>query len=190
MYERLYPTFEKDYQFDADKIAEQLSIITGESKEFFFNSQIEDIKKWKEQIDFINKPIPSRGMQKIFHLKGKHYRFETNANKLKAGGYMTSMHLMGNKPHQNISKFLFTIAKPIKITWRGYKDKKIKDFQEYAEDHMEDFKDISMYRAYPVIVFFLTLSKNLTDFMLDYSINQQKKMNSELEKMVQKLTDG
>lgn len=177
MYEKLYPTFSKEYKNPIDKIIEQLMILTGAGIDEVERLKIEDFQDIQKDLQFLNTPIQSK-LKKKFWIGWKRFKFETNARKLNGGAYMSAMHIMENDANTKLHQVLFTIAKPINILGR---EKKIRDYNQYVEDNMESFKDIPMSVAYPIVSFFLTLSKRLTDFTEDYLVDHMQKMNKNLK---------
>ena len=172
MYERLYPTFTKEYKNPLDKIIEQIRILTDQSKEEVERIQIKEYEQIKQDLEFLNTPIEGK-LKKTFWLGWKRFRFETDARKLNGGSYMSAMHIQQNDPNTQLHQVLFNIAKP--INWIG-REQKIDVYSEYYEDNINKFKDIPMSVAYPIVSFFLILSERLTVFTEDYLIEQLKKM--------------
>lgn len=189
MYEQLYPTFSKEYKNPLDRIIEQVMILTGANIQDVERLTIEEFQSIKQDLEFLNTPIEERP-KKRFWVGWKRYKFETNAKKLTGGSYMTSMHLMEQDANTKLHQVLFTISKPINLLGR---ERKIKDYAAYYEDNIESFKEIPMSQAYPIVSFFLTLSKRLMDFTEDYLIEQMSKMNENLKNTKEDLendTDG
>jgi len=177
MYEELYPTFSKEYKNPVDKVIEQIMILTDKSLEEIHALPIEKYQEIQQDLTFLNEPIEAP-LKKKFWIGRRRYKFETNARKLNGGSYMSVMHIQENDPNTKLHQVLFTIAKPINILG---KEKKIGDFSEYYEDNIESFKEIPMSVAYPIVSFFLTLSKRLMDFTEDYLVDQMSKMTENLD---------
>lgn len=185
-YEDLYPTFTKEYKNPLDKIIEQLMVLSKCSEQEVEQLTIAELEELKKDMEFLNGDIQGR-LVKTFKVGGKRYRFETNAKKLKGGSYMTAMHIQENNPHTNLHKVLFNIATP--VNWFRRDKKQDIDYEE----EIEYFKDIPMSIAYPMVSFFLLLSKALTVYTEDYLHDQVKQMNQkmmELKEDLVKDSDG
>jgi hypothetical protein len=170
-YQELHPTFEKEYKNPVDKVIEQLMILTNCSSDEVEALTVDDLHSLQEQMTFLNKPIDKR-LRVIFKVKGNRYRFEVNARKLTGGAYMSAMHLAEKDPNTKLHQVLFNIAKPIN---RFGRDKKVS--KDFYEDHVDDFKELPMSVAFPIVSFFLTLCQVLTTRIEDYSIQTLQKMN-------------
>ena len=175
-YQELHPTFEKEYNNPVDKIIEQLMILTGCSNTEVEQLTIDDLNDLTKDLEFLNKPLDHK-LRLRFKINGVRYKFETNARKLTGGAYMSAMHLAEKDPSTKLHQVLFNIATPCNRFW---KPKKVDQAQHY-EDHVDDFLNLPMSIAYPIVSFFLTLSQVLTNNTEDYSIQILQKMRMKLE---------
>lgn len=99
--------------------------------------------------------------------------------------------------NRNLHHLMYLICEPVKwgfrkefpfIGWKGYKPS-----VKQIEQGIVDFKTLPLEVANPLCVFFLNLSKELSDLLSEYSINELKKMTegmASLQASLEKDTDG
>lgn len=177
-YQDLHPTFSKEYNNPVDKVIEQLMILTGASIQDVEKLTLDDLNEFQEDLKFLSEPLDER-LRLKFRIKGVKYRFEVDANKLTGGAYMSAMHLAEKDPNTKLHQVLFNIAKPINLFG---KDKKV-DTVQFYEDHVDDFKDLPMSIAYPIVSFFFRHWKVLINDIADYSSEKLMMMNEMLKEV-------
>ena len=83
---------------------------------------------------------------------------------------------------KNMHLTMFNLAKPIKATWLGWKQF---DFENHeVSERLEEFKQMPISVAYPIAVFFLSLSKGLTSVLgdcFDKLMTNEKKRLEEIK---------
>jgi len=184
-YQELHPTFNKEYNNPVDKIIEQLMILTGCDLQAVEQLTVDQLTEFQEDLKFLSEPLDER-LRLKFRIKGIKYRFEVNASKLTGGAYMSAMHLAEKDPNTKLHQVLFNIAKPINFFGR---DKKVDSVQFY-EDHVDDFKDLPMSIAFPIVSFFFRLWQTLTADILDYSNESLMMMKETLEEVNRDLVEN
>ena len=198
---QLYPTFkvegvgdgvEVDYKVLAHRIidnkAKQLSIIMNISEKEAMNCTNKEGHQVKLLLET---PLPTK-IVKTFRLKGIVYQFNMDANALNTGGYVGSMNAIKEDPIKNMHVSMFNLAKPVKYSWLRAKWIPYEFKNEDIGDRMKDFLDMPISVAYPIAVFFLKLSKDLTPVMEDYLKESLEKMSNSLDEIKEDLisTDG
>lgn len=183
---KLYPTFKTEGMTDTqiiDNKIKQLSIIKGidlKQAELSTTSEAKEVKELLEQ-PFNDKIV------KYFKHNGITYRFNTSANELNSGGYIGVMNAIKDDPIKNMHVSMFNLATPVKYSWLRSKWVDYKFKPSEVSDRMNDFKTLPISFAYPIAVFFLTLSKNLTSVTEDYLSQSLKMMNKELTEIKEDL---
>ena len=184
-YQELHPTFSKEYKNPVDKIIEQLIILTGSSIDEVEQLTVDQLHIIQKDLEFLNKPLDHR-LRLKYKINGIRYRFNPDARKLTGGAYMSAMHLAEKDPSTKLHQVLFNIATPCNRFW---KPKKV-DQAQFYEDHVNDFLNLPMSIAFPIVSFFLTLSQVLTNNIEDYSTQMLLKMNKNLEEVKQDLVNN
>tara|TARA_R110002153_G_scaffold51452_2_gene144673 strand:- start:4287 stop:4901 length:615 start_codon:yes stop_codon:yes gene_type:complete len=191
LFTKLYPTFKTEEMTDTeivDNKIKQLSYIKGISLEEAEMCTISEGNKVKELLAL---PIPTK-IVKLFKLNGITYRFNVSSNDLNAGGYIGVMNAIKEDPIKNMHVTMFNLATPVKYSWWrakwvGY------DFNpSEVGDRLEEFKQLPISIAYPIAVFFLTLSKVLTPVTQDYLSQSLEIMKKSLKETKEDLksSDG
>ena len=180
LFTKLYPTFKTEEMTDTeivDNKIKQLSYIKGISLEEAEMCTVSEGNKVKELLAL---PIPTK-IVKLFKLNGITYRFNVSSNDLNAGGYIGVMNAIKEDPIKNMHVTMFNLATPVKYSWWrakwvGY------DFNpSEVGDRLEEFKQLPISIAYPIAVFFLTLSKVLTPVTQDYLSQSLEIMKTSLK---------
>ena len=179
LFVKLYPTF-KDKGLDANEIIEnkqlQLSLIKNisfEDAEYCLKSEAIKVK------ELLDSPIPKK-IVKYFKLNGVTYRFNTSANELDSSGYIGVMNAIKEDPIKNMHLSIFNLATPVKYSWLRSKWVSYDFKPSEVIDRINDFKRMPINIAYPIAVFFLTLSKDLTNVTQDYLSQSLMKMEKEI----------
>jgi hypothetical protein len=204
LFTKLYPTFKTEEMTDTDIVdnkIKQLSYIKGISLEEAEMCTVSEGNKVKELLAL---PIPTK-IVKYFSLPkyevdkdtgenkcvGKiTYRFNVSSNDLNAGGYIGVMNAIKEDPIKNMHVTMFNLATPVKYSWWrakwvGY------DFKpSEVGDRLEEFKQLPISIAYPIAVFFLTLSKVLTPVTQDYLSQSLEIMKKSLKETKEDLRDS
>jgi hypothetical protein len=177
---QLYPTFNNEGMTDTEIIdnkALQLSIIKNISLEDAENCTVIEANKVKLLLET---PIPDK-ISKLFRLKGIVYQFNIDANALSTSGYVGSMNAIKEDPIKNMHVSMFNLASPVKYSWLRAKWIPYEFKNEDIGDRMKDFLDMPISVAYPIAVFFLNLSKDLTPVMEDYLKESLTKIQNSLD---------
>lgn len=188
----LLPSNYKDKN-EVEQIIHTLKVVTNSTIEEVRKVTIEDAKKYSKQLSFLNE-LPKGKPKMEFKLKGVNYVVEPDASKSSAGTYMSTMHIFQGlqKDEEHIDKnlhiILSQVIKPTRFNWKKLK-------QEYVEvDLMELskilYKDLPVSIAYPIIVFFCKLSKELTPIIEDYSTKKLKEVKEQLQEVERDLRTG
>lgn len=179
---KLYPTFKKG-DLTNDEIIDikikQLSIIKGISYE---DAELCSVKEAQEVKKLLELPLPTKIVSK-FKIGKYTYRFNIDANNLKAGGYIGIMNSIKDYPIKNMHVTMFNLATPIKFNYLKGKWVEYNFKPNEVNDRIEDFKQMPISIAYPIAVFFLTLLKNLTENTPIYLTKKMKKMTKKLNEI-------
>ena len=188
LFTKLYPTFKTEELTDSeivDNKIKQLSYIKGISLEEAKMCTVSEGNKVKELLSL---PLPTK-IVKLFKLNGVTYRFNISANDLDAGGYIGVMNAIKEDPIKNMHVTMFNLATPVKYKWyRGGFVPYEFELSEVA-DRMEDFKQLPISIAYPIAVFFSTLSKVLTPVTHNYLSQSLKILKTSLSETKEGLRD-
>jgi hypothetical protein len=182
----LQATFKDKPDNAVDKLNQkilQVSIITGKDLEEVEKMTLDDLKEIE---DLLHSPLPTK-IHKRFTVGGVVYRFMTNPNELTAGEYMSIMEAAKDNPFEALHRIMFDIARPIKLTLKGWKDYELEDHE--IADRIEDFKKMPISVANPIAVFFCRLSKDLTSALVDYSHKELQKQTERMKKMEKEIQD-
>lgn len=203
-YQELHKTFDYEPTAPTEREREiqiadwrilQMSILKGESF-----AQTEDwvtLGELEKMKIFIHSNMPCK-IYKRFKLNGIKYEFELDPTKLKGGSYMSLMKDL-EEPYENMHKILYNYAHPYRYWFRKgwfYKMQlpfgKIRLGTDISEIHrsQEDFKEVPMSVANPLIVFFWNLSKVLTKDLEDSLNKQMKSLTKKTNKLAKDLVDG
>ena len=168
-------------------IAEVLTDKSIEEIDEMLVGELEDIH------DFICSDLPLR-MHKRYKVNGITYQFTPDATELNSGSYISIMEEIKGNPFNTLHKVMFNIGKPMKFGFRkklifiGWKRYNLKPHQIHKE--IEAFKKMPISIANPIAVFFCSLSKDLTNVLEDYSLNQMKEMTNQMDNLALDLQDG
>jgi hypothetical protein len=128
-----------------------------------------------------------------FKHKGVRYRpvgsrySVVDARELSGDKYSAIKALAKKSTSENLHQILYLTCEPIKYGFKksfpfiGWKTYDLDASQ--VEQGIMDFKDLPMYVANPMIVFFLTLSKRLNVLLNDYSIQKLNGMTKEMKEL-------
>lgn len=188
----LLPSNYKDKN-DVEQIIHTLKVVTNSTIEEVRKVSIEDARAYSKKLSFLNE-LPKGKVQLKFKLKGVRYVVEPDANKCSAGTYMSTMHIFQGlqKDQEHIDKnlhiILAQVIKPTKFNWRKLKREFVDvDIMELAKLLYEELP-VSI--AYPIIVFFCKLSKELTPIIEDYSTKKLKEVTEQLQEVERDLRTG
>ena len=162
-------------------IAEVLTRKTVEQIDNMLISELEEIH------DFICSDLPNK-LYKRYKVNGITYQFTPDATELSSGSYISIMEEIKGNPYDSLHKVMFNISRPVKRTIKGWKKYNLKPSQIHKE--IEAFKKMPISIANPIAVFFCNLSKDLTNVLEDYSLNQMKKMTEQMDSLAFDLKDG
>lgn len=177
------PEDELDLHAQKKLIAE---IITGKSIEEIENMLMSDIDNI--YLECLTPSLPQK-IVKRFKLNGVKYEFDLEATDLTSGRYMSIMESIKGNPLDNLHSVLFNIAHPIKRNALGVFKRYNFEANE-VHKRIEDFKQMPIFIANPIAVFFCNLSKALTDVSVDSSLAKLNLMKREMEELTADLVDG
>lgn len=177
------PVDELDLHAQKKLIAE---IITGKSIEEIENMLMSDIDNI--YLECLTPSLPQKIMKR-FKLNGVKYEFDLEATDLTSGRYMSIMESIKGNPLDNLHSVLFNIAHPIKRNALGVFKRYNFEANE-VHKRIEDFKQMPIFIANPIAVFFCNLSKALTDVSVDSSLAKLNLMKREMEELTADLVDG
>ena len=185
-YAKLHPTLTVEGLSDlelVDNKIKQISILTGLSLKDAENTPLTYMDSIRELLET---PLPTK-IHRRFRIGRQNYEFNLDANKLKQGGYVGIMNAVKDDSIKNMHLTMFNLAKPIKATWLGWKQF---DFENHeVSERLEEFKQMPISVAYPIAVFFLSLSKDLINGSQDYLKTSLEKMNKALSETKEDLVD-
>lgn len=177
------PEDELDLHAQKKLIAE---IITGKSIEEIENMLMSDIDNI--YLECLTPSLPQK-IVKRFKLNGVKYEFDLEATDLTSGRYMSIMESIKGNPLDNLHSVLFNIAHPIKRNALGVFKRYNFEANE-VHKRIEDFKQMPIFIANPIAVFFCNLSRALTDVSVDSSLAKLNLMKREMEELTADLVDG
>jgi len=177
------PVDELDLHAQKKLIAE---IITGKSIEEIENMLMSDIDNI--YLECLTPSLPQK-IVKRFKLNGVKYEFDLEATDLTSGRYMSIMESIKGNPLDNLHSVLFNIAHPIKRNALGVFKRYNFEANE-VHKRIEDFKQMPIFIANPIAVFFCNLSRALTDVSVDSSLAKLNLMKREMEELTADLVDG
>jgi len=156
-------------------------LLANVEPEVIMNMTMDEIAKVD---DLIKSPRPTK-IVKSFRINGQTYRVKLDPRKYNAGEYMAVMNACKDNGGENLHRILFLVCEPVN-NW----GRKKKFTPDEFEARMKDFKQLPVSIAYPIAVFFWTLSRKLTDVILDYSEETMTKQREEMEAAYSAAMDG
>lgn len=125
-----------------------------------------------------NKP---QRLRRSFKHNGVRYRVQLNPVKLDADKFLSILNLSRKDPIKKTPQILLNVCRPYKrvlFFWRKYYDF---EPEEYVKK-IEEFEQLPMNIASPILVFFCNLSEKLLKRIQEYSDQQMKKQIKILNK--------
>jgi len=187
MYTKLHPTLTVEGLSDlelVDNKINQISILTGLSLEDSENAPLTYMDNIKTLLET---PLPTK-IHRRFRIGKQNYEFNLDANKLKQGGYVAIMNAIKDDSIKNMHMTMFNLAKPIKASFVGWKQF---DFEpSEVTERLEEFKQMPISVAYPIAVFFLNLSRTLTEDLEGYFSKLMTSEKKKLEEIKADLLNG
>ncbi len=187
-----------------DRTLQRLSVLTGQSPEFFEKMKLEDLMKLVRKTAFLDTiaELESDSIEPTVNVDGQVFEVCLQAQKLSAGQLMTIKHFMrdieGDETERTQRVFevlhhlLAVVCMPCKrrrilgipLGWKRGEY----DGERHAEI-AELFKHrMSMAQAYPIVVFFWKVSRSWMDSILDYGERKMKEMETMMEKELERIT--
>ncbi len=145
------------------------------------NLTINDLAKMQ---DFLKSDLPSK-LVTDFRFNGKRYKVFIDPTKYKAGDYMAVMNTVKDNKIDNLHKTIYCVCK--EVDWKG---RIIEVPENEIAERIESFKQLPLSVANPIAVFFCSLSENLTDVILKYSMDQMEKAKKALQTEIDCLNDS
>lgn len=166
---------------EIETVIHTLSVVTGMPKDEVRKLSLKEARELNKKLSFLNTPYKGR-YKKRFRIGFKWFRVDPDANSLSAGGYMDAMSILKDISRdeetieKNLHLLLAIVCRPVKLTWKGWKDKEV----DLIETSKLFYDRLTMDIANPIIVFFCLLSKDLTPIIESYSRKQLEKTEREL----------
>ncbi len=170
-----------------DLVIEKACILTGLEESQAEQLKVGELNNLKQLQEA---GIPEK-IYKTFKLNGVWYEFILDPNELNAERWAGIMEAIKQDPIQGISQTLYYLAKPFRL--QLLRRKYFNHTESEVPKVIQSFGDIPITVSYPIAVFFLTLSKECTNYLEDYSLSELKRMNQQVtqaEQDLQSHTDG
>lgn len=152
----------------------------------FQEAQQLSLEDQKNLVRLFTKPMPTRLMLSFKH-KGKRYRPVIKVRELSGAKYTAIKNAAKRGTKDNLHHILYLVCDEYKF---GFKRRfpfigwsKVEQTDEEIEQGINDFKTLPMEVANPISLFFLNLSKKLSDLLNDYSIQTMKKMTEDMAEL-------
>lgn len=165
-------------------------ILTGLSVEEIDKLPFGELYKIKELLSS-KRPYKIR---KRFKLNGIRYKVQLNPTKLNSDRFLSVLNLSRKDPVKKMPQILLNICTPYKRTLFGRKYYDLEP-DEFVK-RIDDFKELKMSIANPILVFFYNLSEVLQQTILKYSENKMTQIQKEMKQTqaellkLQESTDG
>jgi len=182
---------------ESKKVCKTISILSGLDFEYVYHKVPKaEVLKCIKQLSFLSGELPQGKPQRKFKVNGVWYELVEDANRLSGGQYMRTQTILKDlaKDPETIDKNLHLILANVCVPMerKGVR-LKIKTEYDIKEVATEFYDYLTIDIAYPIIIFFCTLSKNLIPFMQDYLTQKSEKVKIELltiQKDLQNSMDG
>lgn len=135
--------------------------------------------------DLLNSKKPEK-LRRKFKLNGVRYHVQINPMKLDSDKFLSILNLTRNDPIKRSPQIILNICKPYKRRFFFFKKYYSFDPGEYIA-RIDDFKDLTMDTANPILVFFCFLFDELLNHTQEYSEKQLKRMNKRMERIGEEL---
>ena len=163
-------------------LIKRVCLLTNQEPEWVEdNCTMQDLAKMQ---DFLKMELPTK-LITDFRFNDKRYTVDVDPTKYDAGRYMSVMNQLKDSKIENLHKVIFQVVR--EVDWKGRTIEA--DLNKLPED-IESFKQLPLKIANPISVFFCNLSESLTDVILQYSTEQMKKTQKDLQTEIDYLNDS
>ena len=190
----LYPVLTSDGKL-VERVPALISVLSGLPLDDIKTISIGDYKRIAKHLEFLNEFQGLKEMPDTFKIDGQRYHINTNINKMTGAQYMDLMHFLKECNNndfliiQNLHKILSCVIVPDERKAFGWKKGKYNG--ERHQEISEAIRDkMSIKYAYPIALFFWTISHELIATMKDYGNNQLAKAQEILKEVEKDLRDG
>ncbi|MEY5020584.1 MAG: hypothetical protein RJA91_119 [Pseudomonadota bacterium] len=186
-YQQLIPLISKpdpslsELESDIKKII----ILKGMTEHQVDSLSIDQLKKLRQEIKFIETDIPKIPAEKHVQVNGKRYRFIYDIKSMPCARYIESK-VFSQDHVANMHKISASMVMPQKKTLLGWKDDKYD-----ASKHEEYANDLAMAKFLPIyyhMVFFYHLYRNWIEVSRDYMVEQLMTANLTKDQATQVVT--
>jgi len=172
----------KDAEAQLNLLVKRVCLLTNQEPDWVEdNCTMQDLAKMQ---DFLKSDLPLK-LIKDFRFEGRRYKVDIDPTKYDAGRYMSVMNQLKDSKIENLHKVIFQVCR--EVDWKG---KTIEVDLKELPSRIESFKQLPLKVANPISVFFWSLSNNLTDVTLQYSISQMEKAKKALQTEIDCLSDS
>jgi len=172
----------KDAEAQLNLLVKRVCLLTNQEPEWVEdNCTMQDLAKMQ---DFLKSDLPTK-LITDFRFEGRRYKVDIDPTKYDAGRYMSVMNQLKDQKIENLHKVIFQVCR--EVDWKG---KTIEIDLKELPQRIESFKQLPLKVANPISVFFWSLSNNLTDVTLQYSISQMEKAKKALQTEIDCLNDS
>jgi hypothetical protein len=172
----------KDAEAQLNLLVKRVCLLTNQEPDWVEeNCTMQDLAKMQE---FLKSDMPTK-LITDFRFEGRRYKVDIDPTKYDAGRYMSVMNQLKDSKIENLHKVIFQVCR--EVDWKG---KTIEIDLKELPARIESFKQLPLKVANPISVFFWSLSNNLTDVTLQYSISQMEKAETALQTEIDCLSDS
>ena len=167
---------------DLEAKRQKLSILFKIEKEFFdgmTSAQVIELYSDFEKLE--SQPIKAVYKSKV-KVGGKWFFIDYRLSQISSAQFIDITHFAKSNPLDNIHRIVASCIRPIK--WRFGKAGK------YNGDEHDEISELLLNQmkikdAYPIMLFFCTLSSKLSDSILNFFLSQKEEMESKLRTLTQ-----
>jgi hypothetical protein len=172
----------KDAEAQLNLLVKRVCLLTNQEPDWVEdNCTMQDLARMQ---DFLKSDLPTK-LITDFKFEGRRYKVDIDPTKYDAGRYMSVMNQLKDSKIENLHKVIFQVCR--EVDWKG---KTIEIDLKELPARIESFKQLPLKVANPISVFFWSLSDNLTDVTLQYSISQMEKAKTALQTEIDCLSDS
>jgi hypothetical protein len=170
----------KDLGIEAKK--KKLSIIYKIEAEFFDKMTSEQIISLYSEFEQLESQPIKTTYKKRVKVGGRWFFVDYRLSQISSSQFIDISHFSKTNPIENIHKIVASCIRP--INWRYGKPSKY-DGSEHDEISELLLNQMKVKDAYPIMLFFCTLSAKLSDNILTYFLSQKEVMENKLRTFIQ-----
>ena len=170
----------KDLGIEAKK--KKLSIIYKIEAEFFDKMTSEQIISLYSEFEQLESQPIKTTYKKRVKVGGRWFFVDYRLSQISSSQFIDISHFSKSNPIENIHKIVASCIRP--INWRFGKPSKY-DGSEHDEISELLLNQMKVKDAYPIMLFFCTLSAKLSDNILTYFLSQKEVMENKLRTFIQ-----